>query len=201
MRTADDGRDLITRSLDAGAAGVLVPAIDNLEQVKRVVAASKYVPVGRRGVHLFRGHTRYRPKTPRQFLQEANRDVLTLIQIELRGAAEIVDEIAAMPGVDGLYIGPADLSVDLGVPGEPDSPLVQNVIRRAAAACRKHGKIMCSHLLREINSARALQSMGVQMFGYDCDLGIFAKAADRASAQFAAELGLQRKIEGFSHTE
>lgn len=183
--TAD--RDLITRILDAGAGGVLVPAVDSMEQVHQAVRVTKYRPIGRRGVHLLRGHTRHRPVDAPAFLAEANRDLLTLIQIELAGALSIVDQIAATEGVDGLYVGPGDLSVDLGVPGQWKAPVVQAALAQVAAACRKHGKIMGCHADR-VEDMPGLRELGVQMFGYFCDIGLFRAAASAVSGDFRKAL-------------
>lgn len=169
-------REMITRVLDAGAGGVLLPAVDSIEQVQQAVRAAKYRPIGRRGVHLLRGHTRHRRVEAASFLAEANRDTLTFIQIELEGAVAIADQIAATTGVDGLYVGPGDLSVDLGVPGQWNAQSVQSAIQKVSAACRQHGKIMACHADRVEDMPR-LGRMGVQMFGYYCDIGLFKAAA------------------------
>lgn len=187
VRPPTASRDLITRVLDAGAAGVLVPAVDSVEQVQQVVRATKYRPIGKRGVHLLRGHTRHRPVDAASFLSEANRDVLTLIQIELEGAVAIADKIAATDGVDGLYVGPGDLSVDFGVPGQWNAPILQSAIQKVSDACRKHGKIMACHADR-IEDMPKLRDLGVQMFGYNCDIGLFKASAGAVAADFRKTL-------------
>lgn len=187
VRPPNEDRDLITRSLDAGAGGILVPAVDNMDQVRRIVRATKYRPVGRRGVHLFRGHTRHQRIDWAPFMEEANRDVLTLVQIELAEAVELCEEIAATEGVDGLYIGPGDLSVDLGVPGKWDSPTVLGAVERVVAACRNHQKIVACHF----NSAAAipqLRGLGIQMLGHSCDIAIFADAVRERIDSFHKQL-------------
>lgn len=183
-------RGMITRSLDAGAAGVLVPFCATMKDVEDAVRATKYTPVGRRGTHLYRGHTRHRRADPVTFLPEANRDLLTIIQIELSEAVGLVDAIAATEGVDGLYIGPGDLSVDLGVPGQWTSAIVLDAIRAAAAACRKHGKILGCHF-GDVGNARMLQDLGVQMFGYECDIWIYHAAANKAVGEFSHVMAKQ----------
>lgn len=183
VRPPTVSRDMITRILDAGAGGVLLPAIDSMEQVEQAVRVSKYRPLGQRGVHLLRGHTRHRPVDATTFLAEANRDVLTLIQIELEGAVAIADKIAATAGVDGLYVGPGDLSVDLGVPGQWKAPSVQSAIQKVAAACRRHGKIMGCHTDR-IEDMPRLRELGVQLFGYSCDIGLLRNAATALAENF-----------------
>ena len=183
VRTPHEGRELITRALDAGAGGVVIPAVRSMDQVRDAVRVTKYRPLGQRGVHLFRGHTRHRTVEPKQFMAEANRDLLTFIQIELADAVDIVDEIAATEGVDGLYIGPGDLSVDLGVPGEWDSPRVDAAAQKTLAAAKKHGKIVGCHS-DDIRAMARLREMGVQVFGYFCDIGMFAAAAKESAALF-----------------
>jgi 2-dehydro-3-deoxyglucarate aldolase/4-hydroxy-2-oxoheptanedioate aldolase len=187
VRVPSCDRAAITQALDAGAAGILVPAVASLEQAQQVVRATKYTPVGKRGVHLLRGHTQHRSVDAAAFIAEANRDVLTLVQIELASALEVVDAIAATAGVDCLYVGPGDLSVDLGVPGQWQAPVMQAALGRVAEACRRHGKIMACHADR-IEDTPRLRQMGVQLFGYFCDIGLFRAAATDVGARFRAAL-------------
>jgi 4-hydroxy-2-oxoheptanedioate aldolase len=185
VRSPDVNRGVLTRALDAGAAGALIPFCSTLEEVHQAVRATKYTPVGKRGTHLFRGHTRHRPPDdPVAFLAEANRDLLTLIQIELAAAVPLVDATAAIDGVDGLYLGPGDLSVDLGVPGQWDAPVMTEAIRATAAACRKHHKIMACHT-GNLETVPQLREMGIQMFGFQCDIEIFSTAAGAIADEFA----------------
>jgi len=187
VRPPTVSREMITRVLDAGAGGVLVPAIDSLDQVLQAVRATKYRPIGKRGVHLLRGHTRHRKVDAATFLAEANRDVLTLIQIELESAVGIAEKIAATEGVDGLYVGPGDLSVDLGVPGQWNAPVLQSAIEKVVKACRQHGKIAACHADR-IEDMPRLRERGVQMFGYFCDIGLLKAAANEVTRNFRAAL-------------
>ena len=185
VRPPDGNRAVITRSLDAGAAGVIVPFCCTEEEVRQVVRATKYMPMGQRGTHLFRGHTQHRSVgDPAAFMAEANRDLLTLIQIELAAAVPLVEQFAAMEGVDGLYVGPGDLSVDFGIPGQWDAPVMLDAIRATAAACRRHGKIMGCHI-GDIDKVEMLRQIGVQMFGYQCDVEIYSHAFRSVVARFA----------------
>ena len=191
VRPPDTSRGMITRTLDAGAAGVLVPFIETMDQVRQVVNATKYLPIGRRGSHFSRGHTRHERVDPTTFIAEANLDLLTLIQIELAGAVKIVDQIAATEGVDGLYIGPGDLGLELGVPGQWDAPMLRDAIRTTAAACMRHGKIMGCHI-RDIDETPALAAMGVQMFGIQHDIGMYKEIVSSKSKGFRKTLGLTK---------
>ena len=136
---------------------------------------------------MLRGHTRHRKVDAATFLAEANRDALTLIQIELEGAVALADQIAATEGVDGLYVGPGDLSVDLGVPGQWNAPVLHAAIEQVAGACRRHGKIMACHADR-IEDMPRLRGGGVQLFGYYCDIGLFKAAAAAVAAEFRQTL-------------
>jgi 4-hydroxy-2-oxoheptanedioate aldolase len=187
LRPPNGDRGIITRSLDAGAGGIIVPFCSTLEEVRHVVRTSKYTPVGQRGVHLLRGHTRHRRPDPSSFMAEANRDLFTIIQIELASAVDLVEEIAAMEGVDGLYIGPGDLSVDLGVPGQWSAPPVMDAIRRTANACQSHDKIMGCHVGR-VTEIPPLRQLNVQMFGYSCDISMYQKAAQDVVTEFRSTL-------------
>jgi 2-keto-3-deoxy-L-rhamnonate aldolase RhmA len=87
-----------------------------------------------------------------------------------------------------LYVGPGDLSVDLGVPGQWSAPVLQTALARVAEACRNHGKIMACHADRVQDMPR-LRDLGVQMFGYFCDIGLFKAAAAGVAAEFRQTLG------------
>lgn len=190
VRTADTDRSLITRALDASAAGIVVPAIDSLEQAREAIRASKYRPTGSRGVHLFRSHTRHRTVEPQRFMEEANRDLLTFVQIELTKAVEIAEELAATDGLDGLYVGPGDLSTDLGIAGQWAAPAVNEAIERVVLACSKHGKIVSCHS-DVISDMPRLRDMGVQMFGFFCDIGLYATAASESVDRFREAMGIE----------
>ena len=188
MRPADIARSPITWAMDAGCAGVLIPAVDTLDEVRRVVRFTKYRPLGRRGVHLFRAHTRHRNLDPVQFMAEANEQTLTMVQIETAASVKLVDEIAATPGVDGLYLGPGDLSVDLGVAGQWEAPVVQDAMRQVTDACQKHNKIAACHA-NQVEAMLLLRAIGFSMFGCNCDIGLMKDRADALGAAFQAQFG------------
>lgn len=121
-------------------------------------------------------------------MAEANRDLLTLIQIETGEAVELVDDIAGTEGVDGLYVGPGDLSADLGHPGHWHAAPVQKAIARTAAAARAHGKLAACHYDLPDDLLR-LAEQGVNMFGHFCDIGIFKQAAASAVQRFRESVG------------
>ena len=125
-------------ALDMGAAGVIVPCVDTPEQARAVVGAAKFPPLGNRSY----GGRRPIDLRGRAYSHTANADTLLVVQIESPQAVERADEIAAVPGVDALFLGPDDLLMRRGLAMDaPRSPqLLKADMQAVAAACRKHGK-------------------------------------------------------------
>jgi 4-hydroxy-2-oxoheptanedioate aldolase len=137
--TGDVGVALIKQYLDIGAQTLLVPMIDTPEQAALVVAASRYAPAGIRGMGSALARASRWQAHPR-YVHEANDQVCVLVQAETVLALQNLDAIAATPGVDGVFIGPADLSASMGHPGNAAHPEVQAVIEDGIARILKAGK-------------------------------------------------------------
>lgn len=137
--TGDVGVALIKQHLDIGAQTLLVPMIDTAEQAALVVAASRYAPVGIRGMGSALARASRWQAHPR-YVHEANDQVCVLVQAETVLAMRNLDAIAATPGVDGVFIGPADLSASMGHPGNAAHPEVQAAIEDGIARILKAGK-------------------------------------------------------------
>lgn len=142
VRVPSQQRHHISRALDTGADGVMVPIVSSVEQAKSVLEAAKYWPDGTRGVALGLAHERFamrsEPLLPR-FAEQNARTVLILQVEDPRGAAA-AGEIAALPGVDMLWLGHNDLSVAMGEPGAFDHPDFLKAEQATIAAAKKHGK-------------------------------------------------------------
>ena len=130
----------IAQALDAGAQGVMVPRVVSVAEAADIAAVATYPPEGRRGSAMGRGHTGFRGGDVVALMAAMNAMRLVVIQIETVPALEACEAIAAVPGVDVLFVGPNDLSIALGVPGQVEHPLVAAGIDRVAAACRAAGK-------------------------------------------------------------
>lgn len=140
VRVPDPERFFVSRVLDAGAQGVIVPRVETVEQVDRIVGFCRYAPDGDRGAALGGRHTDFQPLgDPRAAMTQANAEVLVGIQIETLDGLQRVQELASRPGVDMLFVGPQDLSIALGVPNEWESPLLDDAIRRVVAAGDANG--------------------------------------------------------------
>jgi 4-hydroxy-2-oxoheptanedioate aldolase len=140
VRIAPTGYSQVTQCLETGAGGVMAAQIHSAEEAEQFVRWAKFAPRGARGLNAGGCDACYTHKLPARFVEEANRDLLTAIQIETAGAVEDAEAIAAIDDVDLLFVGPADLSLALGCVGDFHHEKLWDAIGRVAAACRKHGK-------------------------------------------------------------
>jgi 2-dehydro-3-deoxyglucarate aldolase/4-hydroxy-2-oxoheptanedioate aldolase len=129
---------MVKRAMDAGATSLLFPFVQDAHEARRAVAYTRYPPAGIRGVAGTHRGSRYGAVA--SYLKHANDEVCVIVQIETLAALDKLDEIAAAPGVDSIFIGPGDLSASMGFIGDVGNPAVQAKIKAAAAACRRLGK-------------------------------------------------------------
>ena len=130
----------ISRTLDIGAEALMVQMVGTAEEAREIVAFMKYPPQGKRGVTVEYYYDRFAAGPVGPKLAAANEATALFALIENGQGVDNVDDIAAVDGVDCLYIGHVDLSADLGIPGEYDHPRMTEAINRVAEACRKHRK-------------------------------------------------------------
>lgn len=162
----------IARVLDVGAMGIMVPMVESRAQAEKIVSSAKYPPVGRRGAAFTMPHDGYLPGRLHDKIAEANREVLLIAQIETRAGLESVEEIAAVEGIDALWIGQTDLTCSLGIPGEFDHPQFHAAVDRVLEACRAHGKTAAYMPLSIEEGGRFLQR-GFRLMAYSGDLWIY----------------------------
>lgn len=135
----------ISRTLDIGAEGIMVPNLETAEQAQLLVKYAKYPPIGDRGFTANGPHTSYRGGKHADVLREVNAGTIVIAQIETKLAVENAEQIAAVEGIDALLIGPNDLSISLGIPGEVMSETECAAISKVADACEAHGKFFSLH--------------------------------------------------------
>jgi 2-dehydro-3-deoxyglucarate aldolase/4-hydroxy-2-oxoheptanedioate aldolase len=140
VRMAPIGYWQVTQNLEAGAGGVMAAQIHSVEQAEQFVQWAKFAPRGCRGINTGGRDADYTHKPAAQFAADANRDGLVAIQIESAAAADAADGIAALDGVDLLFIGPADLSLSLGIVGQFHHEKLWQAIQKVATAAKRHGK-------------------------------------------------------------
>ena len=130
---------LIARLLDVGAMGIIAPRIGSVEQARAVVDAMKFTPDGNRGYGLRGIINDYQYKGARAEMDSANRETMVILQVESKECVDCVFDIAATPGADALMIGPFDLSISLGIPGQFDDPIFWKAFDQVVEACDKAG--------------------------------------------------------------
>ncbi len=146
VRVAELSKDWISRILDSGATGIMVPMTETPEQAKEIVKWSKFAPIGDRGYGSGLAHSNYTGGGKHVDVMAAqNARVIVIAQIETALGVDNADAIAGTDGIDVLLIGPNDLSISLGIPGDLMNPIELEAIAKVAAACRKHGKAFGLH--------------------------------------------------------
>lgn len=143
VRVSGGNRSNILTMLDNGAHGLIIPDVHTVEEVKSIVRYGKYVPVGQRGFSYGRGAKWGADEScsaMETYCAMANRESLLFPQCETLGALEHIEEIAAIDGVDGIFIGPFDLSIAMGIPGQFDKPEFQAALDRIVKACKDNNK-------------------------------------------------------------
>ncbi len=152
----------ILRFLDVGVLGLLVPHVDSAEDARAAVAAAKYPPLGHRSLAGVRAAD-YGAKAPTaEYIRVANEETMVLALVESRAGLEHVAQIAAVPGVDVVHIGPSDLSMSLGHLGQPEHPEVQAAIDRIIAAAQAAGKAPGSGAIRGAPALRRALDRGIR---------------------------------------
>jgi 4-hydroxy-2-oxoheptanedioate aldolase len=140
VRIRKHGYDNIMRALEFGGNGIMVPHCRTAEEARQYVEWMRFPPEGKRGFDGAGADALYGEADAVEHVRHANRETFLVLQIEDKEAVEAIDEIAAVPGYDLLFVGPGDLTLSYGVPMQFDHPLVQNAYDRVAAAAQKHGK-------------------------------------------------------------
>jgi 2-keto-3-deoxy-L-rhamnonate aldolase RhmA len=175
----------IARALDLGAMGVMVPMVEGHEQARRIVQAAKYPPAGRRGAAFGVAHDDYTGGDMAEKIRGANSEQLLIAQVETARGVEDVEAIAAVEGIDVLWIGQADLTTSLGIPGQYTHPAFLNAVDRVVAACRTHGKVL-GYLALDVADGKTMLSRGFRMLAYGGDLWLYQQALRHGVAALQA---------------
>jgi 2-dehydro-3-deoxyglucarate aldolase/4-hydroxy-2-oxoheptanedioate aldolase len=181
-----DAKDL-GRACDVGADGVMAPNVRSAAEAKAIVDAVKYVPQGHRGVGMVQMHDRYRVGPFADKARAANDAMCVFAQIESRAGARDADAIAAVPGVDCLFIGHMDLSCSLGTPGEFDSADFRAAVESVLAGCRRHGK-RAGRMARNVDEAVALAAAGFDCLALGTDTQVYQAALAQGITDLRARL-------------
>jgi len=170
------------RVMDAGAHGIIVPAVQSAEDAERAVKSAKYPPAGFRGVGLARAQgygLRFH-----DYLKEVDEYALVVVMIEHRNGVEQADKIFRVTGVDAVLIGPYDLSASYGIPGQLDHPTMRKAVGVVLAAAQKAGVAPGIHVVHPpIDQVRNRVAEGFRFVAYGGDMLLLAPAMQEAAAQ------------------
>lgn len=177
---------VIKRVLDLGAYGVMIPFIGGRAEAEAAVRACKYPPQGIRGIagsHRAGGYGR----SAAEYWKRANDEILVVVQIETRAAVDEIEQIVKVPGIDVIFIGPADLSTSLGHMGNPGHPEVQAAMGRVEAAARGAG-LALGNITRGWDQARELYAKGYNFLTLCSDTSLLVQGSNDVVARFRQDI-------------
>jgi 2-dehydro-3-deoxyglucarate aldolase/4-hydroxy-2-oxoheptanedioate aldolase len=178
----------IARTMDAGALGVMVPNVESAAAAKQIVDAVKYAPLGARGVGLGGALSDYIQPNPAEFFKESNANTTVICQIESVAGVENAAEIAAVEGVDVLWVGHFDLTQSMGIPGEFDDPRFPEALKLVGEAADKHGKVAAIQP-GEWGMAQQALDAGFKVISWKSDLTLYRAALQQEFAELRQKLG------------
>jgi 2-dehydro-3-deoxyglucarate aldolase/4-hydroxy-2-oxoheptanedioate aldolase len=165
----------LARALDAGAMGLMVPMVESEAQARLIVASAKYPPAGRRGAAFGVAHDDYTAGDPLVKMASANAETLLIAQIETAAGVENVERIAAVEGIDVLWIGHNDLSNSLSIPGQFAHPRYLAAVERVLAACRQFGKAP-GFMVASVAEGKERLAQGFRCLAYWGDIWLYREA-------------------------
>jgi 2-keto-3-deoxy-L-rhamnonate aldolase RhmA len=184
VRVAWNDAPRFKRVLDLGAAGVVVPYVQSVEEAKQAVAAMRYPPQGVRGAASLNRAADFGADFTHYF-NTANEKLLTVLQVETEQTLVAIDDIAAVDGADVLFVGPLDLSVSLGIPQQFDHPHFRKALKKVSDAARNHGKAAGILLNRPEQLAQTVED-GYTFIGLGSDGGAVASGLKALAEAFGA---------------
>ncbi len=190
VRVANADHKEIQRCLDQGAKGLIVPMLNSLDDFKKVVGLAKYKPVGNRGFAGVRsnnyGYDEGLADGIDDFMKKCNDEVLVLPQCETAQALNNIEAVLEMDGIDGIFVGPFDLSISIGIPLQFDHPVFLEAIDRILNACKTSGKPAFIYA-GSIEAAKDAYSKGFDSVAYSLDANVFMNGFKREIGEIRAD--------------
>ena len=183
LRPPTKEKNALYRLLEDGASGLMIPHVSTADHARALVQAIKFPPLGDRGFCGGGRDASYWVGAPKDYTTQANRETFLTVQIETPEALENAEAIAAVPGVDVLFLGPGDMSLRLGCTAAVTNPQMLEVQKKIAAAARKHGKTW-GRPVGTADDARVIIGLGAQLVAFGSEFGGLHKHLSECSAQF-----------------
>ena len=175
IRIPEVNYNYVARALDLGAAGIMAPMVNTYEEALNIVQSSKYPPNGVRGAGFGFAHDNYKNESPLSYINTANSNLINIIQIESKQALENVEEIAAIDGVDCLWVGHFDLTNFLGIPGQFGSDIYFNSIKRVVAAAKLNKKSL-GIMVNNQDELKMYSDLGFNMIAVGTEMSILSRS-------------------------
>ena len=179
MRIADVSHKEIQRAVDMGVQALIVPCLRSLDDMRKLVDLAKFAPIGNRGFIKGRGsgfgYKDWASGSVAEFMAQSNERLLVLPQCETAECLENIETVVAMDGIDGIFIGPFDLSISLGLPGDFENPVFLAAVDRILAACKAAGKY-CLIFSTSTEKAREYLAHGFDGVAHNTDFTVFTEA-------------------------
>jgi 2-keto-3-deoxy-L-rhamnonate aldolase RhmA len=173
---------LVSRLLDAGAQGIIFPRVECPRKLEEALSWTKFPPQGQRGYGVMPSLVDYETRSFPEIAAHLNANTMTVVQFETRAAMERADELLSVKGFEVAMVGPADLSVSLGVPGQFDSPVLVDTVLRFMETCVKHG-VAPGIQTRAVAQARLWAERGMRFVGAGGEHGLLLERAREAVAE------------------
>ena len=183
VRIADITHKEMQRAMDNGAEGIIIPCLKSMDDFRKVVELGKFAPLGNRGFIKGRGsgfgNEPWATGTLTEYMQNSNDKVMLLPQCETIEALSNIEEIVQIEGIDGIFIGPFDLSICMGIPGQFDAPEFKEAVDRILCACKQAGKL-CMTFTSSLEEARMYIDKGFDAVAYSIDTIVIGQAYKEA---------------------
>lgn len=170
--------------LEAGARGIMLPRVRHFEEVREVIAAMKFRPLGHRGCDCIHADARFGLGSASDYMARANAETYLIVQIEETDVLPHLQTIAALPGVDVLFVGPGDLSNGLGAFGRADGPEMMAVLQQVAEVARRHGKV--AGIPCALDQVKKYHGMGYRFFNVISDYRCLVNGLKKVKADLGA---------------
>ncbi|MBK7098116.1 MAG: hypothetical protein IPH58_06890 [Sphingobacteriales bacterium] len=185
VRVPDKIYHLMAQSLDIGAEGLVIPNVKTAAQAREIIRSVKYAPIGQRGVSISATATQYRNYDVAEYTEWANRELMTIIQIESEEGIENIDEILTVGNIDAVMIGPVDMAHDMGISGQFAHPRLESAFRKIIQSCNANGVAPGAHFA-DMNLTKKWMQEGMRFLTYSYDTKFFKDASQQALNELKA---------------
>jgi 2-keto-3-deoxy-L-rhamnonate aldolase RhmA len=181
VRVAELLYSLVARLLDAGAQGIILPRVEDPKLLEECLSWMRFPPDGKRGYGVNPTMVGYETRSFQQIIEHQNRNTLAVVQFETTTAMDRADDLLSLKGVNIAMVGPADLSISLGIPGQFDNPLLVSTVDRLIDKCNRHG-VVPGIQVRGLAMAKFWAARGMRFVGAGAEHGLLLEKAKETVA-------------------